>query len=528
MTEPNLPKKTSTKANKIASSTLIVMIGWGASIVVGLVRQRIIAGQFGIGSALDAFTAANVVPELIFTMLSGGALSFAFIPVYTELLGKNDPNRSNRLFSQVINIIFLITAGASLIAAIAGPSLVGGRLGVGASYAPDVQQMIVQLMRLLLLSTILFAVSSIFTATLYAHQHFIVPALLPSMYSLGIILGTLVLGPRMGIFGVAWGAVIGAGMHMLIQVPALLHYKVKWKLDLKFEPEVRKVAILMAPRIIDLLMARASINWLNATLSSRLGAGRLAALDYAYRLMNMPWTLIGTAIGIAVFPTMAALAAEKNLDAQKKATSGAMRAILTLAIPAAAGLIVLGTPIIRILFEGGEFTPESTQMVYYALKFYALALITQSMLEVVVRTFASQQDTYTPLYISIFTTALNIGLAIWLTRPIAEGGISHAGPALANGIAVGVEASIGLFIISRRWKGIHARQILLDAGKAILAAGLMSAVILGAQNLLGLTGLYLLVIGGGLGVTVYFIAAYLLGIKEVLTIPMSLIKRHKT
>ena len=528
MTEPNLPKKTSTKANKIASSTLIVMIGWGASIVVGLVRQRIIAGQFGIGSALDAFTAANVVPELIFTMLSGGALSFAFIPVYTELLGKNDPNRSNRLFSQVINIIFLITAGASLIAAIAAPSLVGGRLGVGASYAPDVQQMIVQLMRLLLLSTILFAVSSIFTATLYAHQHFIVPALLPSMYSLGIILGTLVLGPRMGIFGVAWGAVIGAGMHMLIQVPALLHYKVKWKLDLKFEPEVRKVAILMAPRIIDLLMARASINWLNATLSSRLGAGRLAALDYAYRLMNMPWTLIGTAIGIAVFPTMAALAAEKNLDAQKKATSGAMRAILTLAIPAAAGLIVLGTPIIRILFEGGEFTPESTQMVYYALKFYALALITQSMLEVVVRTFASQQDTYTPLYISIFTTALNIGLAIWLTRPIAEGGISHAGPALANGIAVGVEATIGLFIISRRWKGIHARQILLDAGKAIFAAGLMSAVILGAQNLLGLTGLYLLVIGGGLGVTVYFIAAYLLGIKEVLTIPMSLIKRQKS
>ena len=528
MKEDTLPKKTTTKASKIAGSTLIVMIGWGASIIVGLVRQRIIAGQFGIGSALDAFTAANVVPELIFTMLSGGALSFAFIPVYTELLGKNDPDRPNRLFSQVVNIIFLITVVASLVAAIAAPWLVSSRWGVGASYTPEVQSLIVQLMRLLLLSTILFAVSSIFTATLYAHQHFIVPALLPSMYSFGIILGTFLLGPRMGIFGVVWGAVIGAGMHMLIQVPALVHYKVKWRLDLKLEPEVKKVAILMAPRIIDLLMARASINWLNATLSSRLGVGKLAALDYAYRLMNMPWTLIGTAIGIAVFPTMAALAAEKNLDAQKNAVSGAMRAILTLAIPAAAGLIVLGIPIIQILFEGGAFTPESTQMVYYALKFYALALITQSMLEVVVRTFASQQDTYTPLYISIFTTALNIALAIWLTRPIAEGGLSHAGPALANGIAVGVEASIGLFIISRRWKGIHARQILLDAGKAILAAGLMSAVIFGAQNLLGLSGLYLLVIGGGLGVAVYFITVYLLGIKEVLTIPISLIKRQNT
>ena len=427
----------------------------------------------------------------------------------------------------MVNIIFLITAAASIIAAIAAPWLVGSKWGVGASYPAEVQLLIVQLMRLLLLSTILFAVSSIFTATLYAHQHFIVPAILPSMYSLGIILGTLVLGPGMGIFGVAWGAVIGAGIHMLIQVPALLHYKVKWKLDLQLEPEFKKVAILMAPRIIDLLMARASINWLNATLSSRLGAGKLAALDYAYRLMNMPWTLIGTAIGIAVFPTMAALAAKKDLDAQKKAVSGAMRAILTLAIPAAAGLIVLGTPIIRILFEGGEFTPESTQMVYFALKYYALALITQSMLEVVVRSFASQQDTYTPLYISIFTTALNIGLAIWLTRPFTEGGLSHAGPALANGIAVGVEASIGLFILSRRWKGIHAKQILLDAGKAFIAAALMSAVILAAQNLIGLSGLYLLVIGGGLGVAVYFVTAYFLGIKEVLTIPLSLIKKQQ-
>lgn len=527
MTEDNLPKKTTAKTNRVAGSTLIVMIGWGASIVIGLVRQRIIAGQFGTGTGMDAFTAANVIPELIFTMLSGGALSFAFIPVYTELLGKGDPQRSNRLFSQVVNIIFLITAVASIVAAIAAPWLVSGRWGVGASYPAEIQQLIVQLMRLLLLSTILFAVSSIFTATLYAHQHFIIPAILPSMYSLGIILGTIVLGPKMGIFGVVWGAVIGAGLHMLIQVPALLHYKVKWKPSMKLEPEVKKVAILMAPRIIDLLMARASINWLNATLSSRLGTGKLAALDYAYRLMNMPWTLIGTAIGIAVFPTMAALAAEKKLDAQKKAVSGAMRAILTLAIPAAAGLIVLGTPIIRILFEGGEFTPESTQMVYYALKFYALALITQSMLEVVVRTFASQQDTYTPLYISIFTTALNIGLAIWLTRPIIEGGLSHAGPALANGIAVGVEASIGLLIISRRWKGIHARHILLDAGKAIIAAGLMSAVILGAQNLLGLSGLYLIIIGGGLGIAVYFVTAYFLGIKEVLTIPLSMLRKRQ-
>ena len=282
----------------------------------------------------------------------------------------------------------------------------------------------------------------------------------------------------------------------------------------------------MLPRIIDLLMARASINWLNATLSSRLGEGRLAALDYAYRLMNMPWTLIGTAIGIAVFPTMAALAAQKDVDAQRKAFSGSLRAILTLAIPAAAALILFGEPIIRVLFESGEFTAESTQMVYYALRFYTLALISQSMLEVVVRAFSAQQDTYTPLYISIFTTMVNIGLAIWLTRPIEDGGISHGGPAFANGLAVLLEASIGMFILSIRWKGVDLKRILLDLGKALAATGVMVLVVFGLESVLPRSDLIQLAVGGSVGLLIYFVVVYLLGVKDVINIPLAMIRRR--
>jgi putative peptidoglycan lipid II flippase len=281
----------------------------------------------------------------------------------------------------------------------------------------------------------------------------------------------------------------------------------------------------MAPRIIDLLMARASINWLNATLSSRLGEGRLASLDFAYRLMNMPWTLIGTAIGIAVFPTMAALAAQKDTEAQRRALSGSLRAILTLAIPAAVGLIVLGKPLIRILFEGGEFTAESTNMVYYALRFYAIALISQSMLEVVVRAYAAQQDTYTPLYVSFFTTILNVGLAVWLARPISAGGLEQGGPALANGVAVLVEALIGLVILSIRWKGVDARRIGLDALKALIAAGLMAAVIEGVRAWLAPGDIMLIVIGGGAGAVVFFGSALLMGIKEIKEIPLAMLKK---
>ncbi|OJX40667.1 MAG: murein biosynthesis integral membrane protein MurJ [Chloroflexi bacterium 44-23] len=519
--KPQSPSKTIS----IARSTVIISAGWGVSIVVGLLRQRIIAGQFGTGAELDAFAAANVVPELIYTMLSGGALSFAFLPVYKERLEKKEG--ANALFSKVVNWIFLITLAASALALLAAPWLVGSKWGVGASYPSEIQALIVQLMRILLFSTLIFSISSILTSALYAHEHFVVPALLPSLYSAGIIFGALFLTPSMGIFGIAWGAVLGSLLHLLIQVPAIIYYKVRWQPLLRMDPALIRVAILMLPRIIDLLMARASINWLNATLSSRLGEGRLAALDFAYRLMNMPWTLIGTAIGIAIFPTMAALAAQKDVAAQRKALSGSLRAILTLAIPAAMALIVLGEPIIRVLFEGGAFTAESTQLVYFALKFYALALISQSMLEVVVRAFAAQQDTYTPLYISIGTTALNIALAIWLTRPFESGGISLAGPALANGIAVLVEASIGLLILSIRWKGVDLRHILLDLGKALLGSVIMAGVVLIARRLLPGGDLVLLLVGGGAGLLVYMLVVYWLGIKEVVQIPLAMLGKGK-
>ncbi|KPL77346.1 hypothetical protein ADN00_09525 [Ornatilinea apprima] len=525
MTEKLEQEKTSERTGSIARSTLIVMVGWAASIVIGLFRQRIIAGQFGTGAELDAFTAANVIPELIFTMLSGGALSFAFMPVYTQFLEKKEAGDSNHLFSKVVNLIFLLVTAASIVVALAAPWLVTARWGVGAQYPPEIQALTMQLMRVLLLSTILFSVSGILTAVLYAHQHFLIPSLLPSMYSLGIIGGALFLVPSMGIFGIAWGAVIGALLHLLIQIPGLLIFKVRWQPVLGWDAGVRRVAILMAPRIIDLLMARASINWLNATLSSRLGEGRLASLDFAYRLMNMPWTLIGTAIGIAVFPTMAALAAQKDTGAQRRALSGSLRAILTLAIPAAVGLIVLGKPIIRLLFEGGEFTADSTNMVYYALRFYAIALISQSMLEVVVRAFAAQQDTYTPLYVSFFTTLLNIGLAVWLARPISAGGLEQGGPALANGVAVLIEALTGLVILSIRWKGVDARRIGLDALKALIAAGLMAAVIEGVRAWLAPGDIMLIVIGGGAGALVYFGSALLMGIKEIKDIPMAMVKK---
>ena len=528
-TETHAPSSSTPKgtlAGRVARSTLIVMGGLATSIVVGLVRQRIVAGRFGTSAALDAYTAANGIPELLFTMLAGGALAFAFIPVYTEQLSKDGVQASNKLASQVINTIFLLAGIAAVVLSLLAPTLVSAPWGIGPNFPAEIQRLTAQLMRVLLLSTVVFVISSILTGTLHAHQHFLLPAIAPTMYSGGIIFGALVLEPALGIFGLAWGAVLGALLHLMIQIPGLIHYRIRWRPTFGWSnPALRRVAVLMAPRVIDLLMARASIDWINANLGSGLGEGRVSSLRYAFQLMNTPWTLIGTAIGIAIFPTMAALAAEKDVSAQRKALSGALRTILTLALPAAVGLIVLGRPVIGVLYEGGEFTVQSTELVYFALQFYAITMISQSVLEVVVRAFAAQKDTLTPLLVSFLTTALNIVLAIWLSRPRTEGGLEHGGLALANGVAVGVESLIGLTILHIRWRGVDARRILLDAGKAALAAIVMGGAILVFDALLDPGRFTLLLVGGALGGAIYFGLALLLGIEEIRTLPLAMLRR---
>jgi putative peptidoglycan lipid II flippase len=512
-------------SNRVARSTIIVMGGLATSIVFGFVRQRVIAIRFGTSAELDAFTAANGVPELLFTMLAGGALAFAFIPIYTQVITQSDDAKANLLLSRVVNTILLLVGSLGALLAAIAPLLVSAPWGVGPSFPSEIQLLTAQLMRVLFISTVIFAASSILTGALHAHQHFLLPALAPSMYSLGIILGAMFLGPRLGIFGLAWGAVLGAGLHLIIQLPGAWRFHMRWRFSLGWgDPLLRSVAVLMAPRVVDLLMARASIDWINANIGSGLGVGRVSALRYAFQLMNTPWTLIGTAIGIAIFPTMSALAARKDVSAQRRALSGALRAILTLALPAAMALLVLGEPVISFLFEGGEFTQQSTDLVYYALQFYVVALLSQSVLEVVVRAFAAQKDTLTPLIVSFFTTTLNIFLAITLARSFSDGGLEHGGLALANGIAVGVEALIGLTILHFRWGGVDAKRILIDALKAILAAGAMGAAIY-AFSIFTQPGQLMLLLGGGaIGLAVYVITALLLGLNEVRTLPLSVLQ----
>ena len=270
----------------------------------------------------------------------------------------------------------------------------------------------------------------------------------------------------------------------------------------------------MGPRVLNIAVIQ--VNFVVMfNLASFLGAGTVSALDYGWDLMQMPQTIIGSAIGIVLFPTLSELAARGDIAALRQTLAQTLRIMLALAIPAMVGLIVLGRPLIQVMFERGAFGPESTSAVYQALQFWALGLIAHSALEVVNRVFYAQKDTITPLLSSLVSMVINLGLAVVLVRSLQAGGL-----ALANGIAVTIEVLIMLVIAHRRMAGVEAGSMVNTLVRTLLAAGAMGAAVVAFIALLpAISPLFIAAGGGVLGVAVYLGAGLLLKVEEIRLMP---------
>jgi putative peptidoglycan lipid II flippase len=386
---------------------------------------------------------------------------------------------------------------------------------IAPGFPPGTQLLTANLMRLALVSTLIFSVSGLAGGVLHVHQHFLLPALAPIIYNLGLIGGALFLAPTFGVNGLMWGAIAGAAGHLLIQIPGLIRYKISYYPRLGWtDPGLHQVAKLMGPRILTLGVIQ--VNFLVIfNLASRLGEGSVSALDYGWDLMQMPQTIIGSAIGIVLFPTMSELAAQGDRSGLRHTTSQALRIILALSIPAMVGLIVLGRPVIQLMFERGEFGPDSTAAVYQSLQFWALALVGHCALEVVNRLFYAQKDTFTPLLGALAGMIVNLILAVLLYRVLDAGGL-----ALSNGVAVTVEVLIMLVVAHRRLAGVEAGPLLNTLARTLLAAGAMGGVIAAFTMVWPtLPPLFIAVGGGVLGVFVYVAAGLLLGLEEIRLVP---------
>jgi putative peptidoglycan lipid II flippase len=423
---------------------LLVGAFFGLDKIVALGRQVILARYFGLDPVLDAYNASNNLPDTLFALISGGALAIAFIPVLTETLDREGRAGAWKLFSLVANLAFVVTALCAALIALFPLVLVSRVVTPG--FSLEQQLLVADLMRLNLIATLIFSISGLVMGALQANQHFFLPALAPIFYNIGQIVGVILLKPAFGIHGLAYGVILGAALHLAIQVPGLVRYQFKWTPRLTLADDgVRRVLRLMGPRILTL----GFINLVfiaNDNLASRLGTnGAISALAYGWLILQLPETVIGTAVGTALLPTLSEYVSRGEHAELKRLLRRAIAILLAVTIPVALASLVLVRPAVKLVFEGRAFTAENSELVILAARMFLLGLAGHSLVEIAARTFYAHQDARTPLFLAALTLSLYIVFGTALTPQL-----NFAGLALANSLAFTTEAIVMLFILHRR------------------------------------------------------------------------------
>ena len=495
------------------------MLAFVLSNLDGLVRQILITRAFGTSAELDAFYAAQRLPDILFSLVAGGALASAFIPTFTALLEQEERSAAWKLASSITNLVSLALAVVSLAAWVFASQIVANFLAP--EFSIPQQLLTVKLLRILLVSPVIFGASGLLMGILNAHQRFLWPALAPTMYWLGMIFGVVFLVPSSGIQGLAWGAVVGAVFHLGVQIPGLLKLPQRqYVLQLGWgDPAVSEVGRLMAPRLLGVAVVQ--LNFLiNTIIASGQPEGSLSAITVAFQVMTMPQVVIAQAIAIAALPTFSAQVARGQQAEMRSSLAATLRGVLLLSLPATVGLVVLRVPLITFLFERGEFDARSTQLVAWALLWYTAGLVSHSVVEIVSRAFYALQNTRTPVLVGAVAMGLNVVFSLAFSAGFSRiGWAPHGGLALANTLATTLEMLILLVLMHRQLGGLESRFILSGAFQAFIATLAMLGSLLLWPFLSGTMPLWLQLAGGILfGMVVYFGMVLLLRVPETRTL----------
>ncbi len=525
MSQIEITQPTTSHLSRVARAASLVMVLFIASRFLGVVREAVIARQFGTSADMDAYLAAFRLPDFLFYVVAGGALGSAFIPTFTGHLTRADLSGAWRLASAVINWVTLILTALGGVAAIFAPWVVQTFFG---DFSLDQQALTAELMRWMLVATVIFGVSGVVMGILNAHHHFLLPALAPVVYNVAIILGAWFLGPTWGVRGLTAGVVVGAIAHLLVQVPGLVQHRMRYlPVLMPRDASLQEVGRLMAPRVLGL--AAVQLNFIvNAILASGLPTGSLTALNYGWIIMLLPQGIIAQSVATALFPTLAALVARGEHAQMRHIFAVTLRNLLFLTLPAAAGLLILRLPIARLL-ERGEFDATSTALTAWALGFFALGLIGHAVVEIVTRAFYALKNTKTPVAVGVAAMAVNIGLSLFLLNLFArQGWPPHGGLALANSIAVLLEMAVLLVLLRPLMGGLSEAGLAGSLGKMSLATAGMVIALWWLRPLLPASPTWL---GGLLGVAaggiIYLGLAFLLGVDELRTVLRKVLRRRQ-
>ena len=471
----------------VVGATAIMMTTFVASRFLGWLRLSVIGARFGASSQLDAFWDANVIPESLFNLVVAGAITSAFIPVFTGYLAKEREQEGWHVASSVINAMLLLLVVVSAVLAAAAPLYVP-YLAAGFRDQPALLTLTIDLTRIMLLSPIFMGLSSLMTGILNSYRQFLSAAVAPVVYNATIILCVVFLEPFLGIYALAWGVVLGALMMWLVQIPELTFRRTRYSLSVDLtHPGVREVAKLTAPRALAQGSAFLVVPGVNAALATGLSAGSLTALNYAFALMLLPLGVFSMAISSAIFPSLSHFAALGQEQRLRAALAQAIRLILFLTLPAAIALMVLRRPVVHLLFQYGRFDDAAREATAAAFLFYAIGLAGHALVQILTRAFYAAKDTRTPLVTTLVSIAANVALAFVLVGWIVEGQpLGIQGLALANSIATLGEAVILVALLQPRMR-LPLFSVAFATLRQLAAALVMGISIFGYVHLTNFT-----------------------------------------
>jgi putative peptidoglycan lipid II flippase len=490
--------------------------------ILGLVRDMVLARLFGAGMAADAFFVAFRIPNLLRSLFAEGSLTIAFIPVFTEYLTTRSKKEAFDLARIILTLLALILAVVALLGVLLSPWIVRiqafGFGGSGAKY-----DLTVLLARITFPYIFLISLVAFFMGVLNSLRRFAAPAAAPIFLNVGIIGAAYLISPHCGepIVGVAVGVLIGGILQVLLQIPWALKEGLKlfprWQPG---HPAVKKIGLLMLPAIFGSAVYQFN-QFIGTLLASFLAEGSVSWLYYADRLVQFPLGVFAIAISTAALPSLAVQASKRDLDQFGDTLSHALRLTFFISLPCTAGLIILGRPIISLIFEKGAFDTTATQMTNYGLFFYALGLWAFSGIRVTVSAFYALQDTKTPVKVAFVAVIVNLILSLIFMGPLKHGGI-----ALALSLASSLQFCLLVFFLKRKIRISGLRQVVITAVKCIFSAAVMGLGVIFVHSRWLTTGLgdgswgMALNLAGliGIGVIIYIAVAHGLGCKEMASV----------
>lgn len=437
-----------------------------------------IVGLDGMG----IFGAANNLPDYLSALLSGGALGIAFIPVLRETIDREGQGKAWDLFSRILNLAFIVTGAASIIIILLAHPFV--RYVIAPGFTPERQAVTASLMRLDLAAILIFSISGLITAGLHANQHFFLPALAPLFYNFGQIFGVTILSPTsgihvgglvlpafgLGLYGMVYGVILGAMLHLLIQVPGLLRYRFAWRpvLDIG-SPIVRRVLILLWPRVLTMASIQAYFV-ARDSLASHFDTVGVGALNLAWTIEQVPETIIGSALAVAILPSLAEFIDRGQTADFTRTVNRALRVMLGLALPAAVLIAFTIRPLTHAFFG---YDGSRLDLVTVCTWAFLAGLVGDTWLEVAVRSYYANLNTRTPLVAAALQAASFIILSMILSPLIGLAGIS-----LSAALTFTTQAVVLLMLMNRRYPGlIEVRSTALRAAAGALGAGLVAAAV---------------------------------------------------